>query len=195
MLRKPLILVLAFFASASAVLWVRGASPAASRTPNVGPLARQRTGHRRELLFVVLGSSYCHGVRAPGFKEQLSHARQLVQKLATARGNVFGSIGVALDPVPDEGLAFLREFGPFDEIDVGNSWESLGVTRFIWRGFHGEASVPQVLVVSRDVVDDGRSITIGADRLLAREIGSDSLIAWSKAGAPLPPDTAASPPG
>jgi hypothetical protein len=192
MLRRWLVWALVFFGSANVVLWLRARSSAS--TPPVrlyaGALGRQRPGHRHELLFVVIASSRSRGSKAPGFEEHLAAARRLVARQATVRGAVFASIGVSVDPVLEEGLALLKRYGPFDEVDAGDNWENLGTAAFFWGGLHSEAAIPQVLVVSRDVNDDGRVIVLGTERLLVRKIGSDSLTAWATAGAPVPADSA-----
>jgi hypothetical protein len=191
-LRRYLVLALSCFLSASVVLWVRQRLSATTPpvAPRVGALTRLRQpGRRREMLFVLIASSRSYGVRDPGFKQHLARARELVAHEATARGAVFGSIGISVDPVVDDGLEFLHDVGPFDEVDSGNNWESLGATVFLWRGVRVEPAVPQVLVVARDVDARNRLLVLGAERLLVQKIGSDSVIAWAAAGAPLPTDS------
>jgi len=187
-LRRAFVLGLAFFASASAVLFVRqhGVAAAPRGSPAPPSLSQVRAGHRREVFFVLLAGSRCHGIRIPGFKEQLARAKELVAKQAAAQGAVFASIGIAIDPISDDGLAMLREFGPFDEVDAGSNWENLGATAFFWRELPGPGSVPQVLIVAREVDDNGSDkIVIGPDKLLVRRVGGNALLAWAKAGAPI----------
>jgi hypothetical protein len=188
MVRRTLLVVLAFFASASAALLIRGRI-ARSAQPDISEphaLASPTTGHRQEIFFVLVASSTCHGLRVEGFKEQFRRAKESVAKQATARGAVFATVGVAIDPTVGPGLAILREFGPFDEIDAGSNWENLGATAFLWRELPGPGSVPQVLVVSRQVDDDGGAhLSIRADSLLVREVGGNALITWARAGAPI----------
>jgi hypothetical protein len=187
-LRRWLVWALVFFGSANIVLWLR--ARAAANTPPVklyaGALGRQRPGHRHELLFVLIASSRSSASKVAGLKEHIVAARRLVARQATARGDVFASIGISVDPVLEEGYEFLKGLGPFDEIDAGDNWENLGTAAFFWGGLRADATIPQILVVSRDVNDDGRVIALGAERLLVRKIGSDSLAAWATAGAPVP---------
>jgi hypothetical protein len=104
---------------------------------------------------------------------------------AKATGRSFTTIAVALDWDVDEGLAFLRNFGKFDEILVGRNWTNEGAIRYIWHDFPGRPSVPQVVVLVRSVDVGKRTLSVVGERVLTRQIGVDEIRDWVAKGVPL----------
>jgi len=89
-------------------------------------------------------------------------------------------VGIATDWSLTEGLRFLTQYGPFDQVIVGSNWLNLGAIEYIWRELPGRPALPQVVVVERDLRVGQTIINVSPDKLLARRIGVDELISWSR---------------
>jgi hypothetical protein len=98
---------------------------------------------------------------------------------ATDAGYSFATVGIALDWQIDKGVQLLERFGPFDEIHVGRSWINAGALRYIWQNLPGEASVPQIVIVEREIAK-GRSLEVTGERVRIRKVGARQIIAWSE---------------
>lgn len=148
--------------------------------------ARQglRTGD--EIIVVFIGASFCGGTKRPGLKETVREMNRLLTERAHAVGYGSVTIGVALDWSIEEGLSFLREFGPFDEIAVGRNWLNVDAIRYIWKDLPGSPTLPQVVVVHRHVDVGAVAVDVGVERLLVRKLGADRIEQWVSAGAVLP---------
>jgi hypothetical protein len=88
-------------------------------------------------------------------------------------------MGVALDMTPEEGIEFLRAYGPFDEILAGGSWLNLGSLQFLIRGLPGELATPQLILVERDIVAGSTTLSVSPDRLVLRRVGASRINAFT----------------
>lgn len=147
-------------------------------------LAVASTGSRREAVLVLIGSSFCAGMKEAGFRPTFFAARDTVAKQVRLAGRIFLTIGVSLDWDPEVGVGLLKSYGPFDELAVGANWENIGAVDYIWND-KGVAAIPQVVVLERSVNDDGRVISYGPDRILLRLTGTSALQSWIRDGARL----------
>jgi hypothetical protein len=132
-----------------------------------------------------MSSSTCAGNRAPGLHQAVDSLKLLLQARAAASGQQFRVVGVALDWSPDSGFAYLRQFGAFDELDVGRNWFGLGVERFIWADTTARPTIPQVVIYEQDIAPAGRAV-FGRANVLKRVLGGDSIVTWVRSGAPIP---------
>lgn len=148
------------------------------------PLASAPTGNRREVVLVLIGSSFCAGMRQPGFRPAFLAVRDTVAKRVRQAGRIFVTMGVSLDWDPGMGVALLKSYGPFDELAVGANWENIGAVDYIWNN-KGVAEIPQVVLLERSVSDDGRAIAYGPDRIVLRLTGMSALQSWMRAGGKL----------
>lgn len=139
-----------------------------------------------EVPFIFIASSTCGASEAPGLAAALSRARVALQDRVRRAGFGFASVGVALDHDWRAGLAFLEDFGPFDEVSSGRKWSNNMAVDYLWRDLPGDPAIPQVLIVRRETSwrTDGW-LDVGQDRLLGRRVGVEELLAWSQAGFPL----------
>jgi hypothetical protein len=115
----------------------------------------QRKGadpHAPELVMAYISSTWCIGNRAPGLHQAVDSLKLLLAAWAQAHNMTFRAVGVAIDWAPDSGLAYLKEFGNFDELVVGSNWFNLGATAFVWADTTARPVIPQVLVVRHDVM-------------------------------------------
>jgi hypothetical protein len=91
---------------------------------------------------------------------------------------VFVSVALSVDQDPWVGTEFMKQFGPFDEILSGRGWLNTGAIAFIVRDMPAQRSIPQLILVERDVQVDDRSISAVSDRLVGRKIGADQIVAY-----------------
>lgn len=139
----------------------------------------------RELVFIFIGSSVCAPSKAPGFDETIKKAANGLSRTAESRGMRFVRVGVALTATPEGGSRFLRDFGDFDEMLAGRGWMNQGAISFFWRDIVGTESVPQVLILARQVTVSPRGVHVSADSVLIRVVGVDGIRQWVNAGTPL----------
>ena len=141
-----------------------------------------------ETLLIYFGGSFCGPCHDPEFKEALEQAKLMLVERAERKNEAFAAVGVALDLDVEEGLAFLRDAGRFDEFVVGRSWFNSASLSRLWRPERPAGQVPglpSVLVVERDMTMGAWGISASAPRYLAELTGTDEVIEWVEAGAPL----------
>lgn len=116
-----------------------------------------------------------------------------VRQFASTHGMLYSTIGIADDWNVQHGLAFLRAFGPLDELDVGRNWFNGGVERYI-TDMDGTPVVPQVVVLARAISRDSMPIRMGSQVEILRVTGEDAIVRWGDAHYPLPEFVASSVP-
>jgi hypothetical protein len=160
----------------------RAAAPAAL-VKKYTPAYASRTG--KELMMVLVGASFCGAQRKPGFPQQVEDAKLGLQRQAAASGRQFSALAVSLDWETDDALAFLEHFGEWDQMSVGHNWLNEGAIRYVWRDMPADPTLPQILVVERDVEKGEQGIAVSGDRLVKRLQGTAEIEAWVRAGAAL----------
>ena len=136
-----------------------------------------------ELVLMYISSSTCMGNRSRGIHEAVEQAKIHLAARAQAEGRTFRAIGVALDWQPDSGLAYLREFGQFDELVVGSTFFNLGATDLIWGDSTSRATIPQLILYERTVdPSNPRRIRLGRPHVLDTVVGGDSIVARVASG-------------
>lgn len=145
------------------------------------PAYELRSGE--EVVLVFIGASFCGAQRAPGFPAIVERAKRELARRAHEGGRQFRAHAVSLDWDPDEALAFIRHFGAFDEISVGNNWLNDGAVRYIWHDQPSEPAVPQLAVLVREV-QAGGAVRIRNERVVKRLLGTEEIARWVDAGAP-----------
>ena len=94
-------------------------------------------------------------------------------------GTHFSTLGVATDWSITDGLTFLTEFGPFDEIAVGKNWLNMGIQRYVMSELPGEAGLPQLVVTERDVDVGTGAITARHETVIDRRVGANAILLWA----------------
>ncbi|HRR07483.1 MAG TPA: hypothetical protein PLO56_02225 [Rhodothermales bacterium] len=89
-------------------------------------------------------------------------------------GKNFAAIGIGVNFNVDQGINFFNKFGKFDELMVGRKWFNIGVLKYIWKYFPGQAVTPQVIVMER-LITDANSYSIETEKELLREYGNDNI--------------------
>lgn len=136
-----------------------------------------------EILFIFVASSTCAGVKDPQFPAMVDSVNGLLRKQAISGGLSYATEAHILDWQTSGGLKFLTRFAPFDEISVGRNWLNSGAVEYIWSDVPGEARIPQLLVLRRQIAVTDRGVEIGAPRVVTRKIGSEEIRAWLANGA------------
>ena len=141
-------------------------------------------GRQEQLVAVVVAAEFCAGSRDTTVRGAIVRALKELQLLAESRGERFVSVGVSVDPSATQGVKFLADLYPFSEIAAGNNWTGTGALTYLWEGFPGRASVPQILVMHRAiVVDTAGSMSIHAKdaEVVRRFVGRDDILGFDPA--------------
>jgi hypothetical protein len=101
--------------------------------------------------------------------------KQQLRTAASLRSEDFYTVGVAVDWSVSDGLHFLSESGPYDEISVGDNWMNLDAISYIVRNLPGAADIPQVILLERSLDLEGPTPTISDDRLVTRKVGVTAI--------------------
>jgi hypothetical protein len=133
--------------------------------------AAQAAADGPRLKLVFLGSSTCGASRNPAVSRAVGEARSQLEAVASREGYRFVAVGISVERDWRAGVAFLEEFGQFDEIVSGGGWDNVG-SRYV-RTFPGARATPQLVVTT--------ATSDGNETLLVRKIGSSAIIGWSKA--------------
>jgi hypothetical protein len=173
-LRRTGGLVIAAILTATAA----GAGLLTGRRPPEPAAAALRSGP--QLVMVFIASSTCAGVNDPALRDAVRRVRNGLQHEAGRRDQTFVTIGVSLDTSIDVGVALLRRFGRFDEISVGYNWLNGAAVKYVWHDMPGAASMPQILVIERDVEVTDAGVRIRSERARYRKVGSAAIAAWSR---------------
>lgn len=151
----------------------------ASRSADSSDVREDRHQNGTEVLAIFVASSTCGASEYAGLAAAVRRIRSQLKHDAGQEGKRFVFMGIALDQDPMVGIEFLREFGPFDEIQSGGGWLNAGSISFIIRDYPARREVPQLILLERVVkVVDG-SIEDLSDRLIGRRTGSDAIVAFA----------------
>lgn len=137
-----------------------------------------------EVVLVFIGASFCGAHKRPGFAAAVERAKVELSRRAAAEGRQFSAVGVSLDWKPAEALAFLENFGSFDQVSLGRNWTNDSALRYVWKDHPGDPVVPQILVIERHV-QTAPAIDVRDERVVKRIAGADAIAAWVEQGAPL----------
>lgn len=134
---------------------------------------------------IFLVSEDCHATSTPGFRETVEAMKNTIRSQVELAGGRLVTIGIATDWSVESGLRVLGHFGAFDEVVAGGSWLNLGTQRYIWGDLGGPGGVPQVVIVSRDVVVDAEIWIVENEQILARKLGTEEIFRWQSLGFPV----------
>ena len=140
----------------------------------------------REVIAVYLGT---FGTDAQsGLATVVKDMKMALAKQASESGRAFLSRGVSLEPSVEGGMRHLALLGPFDEVSVGGNWTNSAVVRYLGpnMGDSRRASVPQVVLLEREVRHENSGLEVGPEREIGRFVGGGEIDAWVRRGAPLP---------
>lgn len=149
----------------------------------------------RELVLVFFSTSECVGNREPELGASPRAMKRVLAARAAAAGESFSALGAAAEWSISDGLAYLLEgksrwgehdFGAWDEVQAGRNWLASAALDHVWRDPAGAPTVPQVILLEREVGLQGQRIVASEDVPILRLLGSDEITGWVRAGMPLP---------
>ncbi len=160
--------------------------PLTGQTPRY--VARHGEPQGRQILAVYIGATDCQPCVWPPFKKAVAAMWPLLEAQADSARAGFATLGVAINEDADSGAAMLAPLSQYDEVSLGGYWVNHVADRYIWNDPHGEAAVPQILVIARDInASEGKSQwSVSNSRVLLRHVGATAVIAWVAAGAHIP---------
>ena len=141
----------------------------------------------RETVLIFVGSSTCGWSKAPELKKALRAARTGLRAEANRRGETFASIGISVDVVVQDGVEYLMNMGPFDEIATGRSWANSASLKYVWgRELGGKPETPQIILVERVLGGpNGEPLVVSDERVLLRRTGTEEIARWSREAFPI----------
>ena len=140
----------------------------------------------RELSAVFISMADCCDALTPSLRGPIDSLRSMMQLRALRANEVFRLVGVSLDWSPKVGWDYLRQFGEFDEMGLGSNWYGLQPEILMFSAGGVPPVVPQLVVFERDVTTGAGTPTFGPRKILRTLRGRDQIVAWVRAGAPLP---------
>jgi hypothetical protein len=150
-----------------------------------GPQDRPVYANGKQILLVYVGSEDCKASLRPGFARTISAIREVVQAQARVNREPFSTLGVSAGSSPAGGVRYLARFGQFDEISSGHGWLNDEAMHFVWQTLPGEALVPQIVVIERQLAVLQPGYGFSNERVLVRVLGVPQIENWLADGAPV----------
>ena len=150
---------------------------APTATPLLSASARVQA---KEVVLVFTGGRACCDSLTPVLRGPIETIKKSVAAQAKQIGAEFRAQGLSIDSSFQVGLAYLKQFGDFDA--VGHLAQGgTGFSRPMPR-----PAVPQVLVYVHEVEQTTPTVRFGPRLELKKLTTAKEIIAWARAGAPLP---------
>jgi hypothetical protein len=195
--RQPILFVLLGAASFGLAFLARSSasrhteSPLVASPPSTAPdsvrLAAMGFKPGRQLVAYVFVSSDCSYCQLRDTKEAITSIRELFRRNNESGFRSATVVGVDLDTDIGAGLGYLNGIGlrSFDEISVGQSWLNENLVRLVWRDKTGPPSVPQVIILSRDMSAKLKplNLSFGTDSVVGLLTGRKAILKWVQGGA------------
>jgi hypothetical protein len=152
-------------------------------------------GPARELLAVMISSSWCGGNAVDGFDLAIRDMKDILARRADSAGYSFSAIGVAVDWDVSVGVRYLLEgvstsgqltFGPWGEIVAGRDFLSSGTSMYALSKGLRHLTVPQVIVLERTVIPHESYVEVTEPLFLYRVSGGEDIVLWAEEGFPVP---------
>jgi hypothetical protein len=90
----------------------------------------------------------------------------------------FFRIGASVDRSATIGRQYLDDLGRFDVISTGGGWLNPVAVTYLTRDNPANATLPQIVVVSRAIDVSSGSAIVSSDTLLGRIVGMDGMLRW-----------------
>lgn len=107
--------------------------------------------YENQVHMIFIGSSNCPSAKDPRLQQMLRDISNSYRDQSNSRGYGFSYSGISIENDIDKGIRYLRGYGGFDEISVGNSLENIALQQYIWQNWNHphSAGTPQVIVTKR----------------------------------------------
>jgi hypothetical protein len=132
----------------------------------------------REIGAVFIGMASCCESLTESLREPIDSVRHVLQRRALREGADFRMIGVSLDWRPEDGWNYLKHFGEFDEIGLGNNWFSTLPEVLMFTDGKVDPVVPQLVIYERTVDFGGTRPKFGPRTIVSRLEGRPAIMAW-----------------
>ncbi|MFK7972025.1 MAG: TlpA family protein disulfide reductase [Bacteroidia bacterium] len=174
---------LSFIVAVNLFLLINLAQISLAQEPSYRPNSDLTEG--KEIIAIYFGATSCGPCHDPELKKDIQRLKTLLNQHAKSAGYAFSVTGVALDWKVEEGIEFLKEVGPFDEIVVGKNWDNLAAVEYIWADPSSMPAMPQIIVIERDGRMQQDRRTYSENKVIAHHVSPSAISAWVDAGAPL----------
>jgi len=130
---------------------------------------------QQHVRIVFFGSTACAASTSDRTAKAIGDLSEALRAEADEAAFILSHLGVAIDSDADKGYQYLSSFGLFDEMITGNGWLNEAAVSYIWRQELAEPAVPQVLVLYREIRQEGRFLNVSNDSLLFQSVGVGQL--------------------
>ena len=138
------------------------------------PPAPADTTYQQYVLVVLVGS-WCNACRDPALPPAMAAIRTRVAAEVQESGGKLATIAVILDGDTESAYRNSHRYGTFDELILGGHWGGHGGVEYVWRDLAGPASIPQILLLKRQVVIGQSGYLVGQDELVNRWVGLQEI--------------------
>lgn len=135
-----------------------------------------------QIILVIVGAKSCAACSRDEFAPAIETLKLNALDASRSASRSYMVVGAAVDGRPSDGLALLEGLGAFDQIAVGGSWLNMAAVRYVWETFPGEPTIPQVIVLERDIEMNESGIRVADERLLTRLVGIDEILDAAQEG-------------
>lgn len=162
-------------------------------------LGQSKAAHplsKAELVLVFISTSECLGNSPEFVLDSAVRALKIqLSERATSWGMNFSAVGVAAEWDVRKGLDYLlkgissrgqKDFGPWDEVSAGRNWLGVAVSQFVWQDSLSRPTVPQLIILARNVEMGESRVRFSEDLVIRRLPGAKAIQDWARAGAPMP---------
>lgn len=149
----------------------------------------------KELLAVMISSSWCGGNGVEGFDGAIQGMKDALAARADSLGYSFSAIGVAVDWDIPTGVRYLLdghstsgqlEFGSWGEIVAGRDWLNSASSLYAIPTGLRFLAVPHVIVLERTLIPHETYVELTEPRFLFRVSGGEDIVQWAAEGFPVP---------
>jgi hypothetical protein len=142
------------------------------------------TFHEQELNLIFIGHSKCIYSNDKELFKVIDELKAKMYVFSKTNNLGFNSIGITTDADLNNGMQFLKNFGPFDELSYGNGWRNAGCRIYI-NEMRNEISTPQLLVTLKSYSNIQKSF-LEDEKLVLTLNGKEQIIRWNSNGGKLP---------
>lgn len=140
--------------------------------------------NKQEINLIYIGSSTCKFCKNKNLHNIVDSAKSIIYEKSKSLEIGFSAVGIAAELNPEKGIDHLKDYGYFNEMIVGNSWNNNGTIKYMGEmGF--ESSTPQIILTYRTYTEYIHT-KIENEKEIANYIGLKNIINWVRKGAPLP---------
>jgi hypothetical protein len=141
----------------------------------------------RQLVAYVFVSSDCSYCQQRDTKAAIASIRDAFRRNTKMGFRSVTVVGVDLDSDIPTGLSYINGIGlqNFDEISVGQAWLNENLVRLVWREKAAPASVPEVVLLSRDMRAKLKPLNLSftTDSIVGVLTGRKAILKWVQGGA------------